>query len=145
MVTDNLGFGWPTPMTDEMLHESLLPPLPTPEESIAERLAMLAHLSFDPDVWGPGSGRLAHYWTAFGNRMGSATNEITVATWWEALMTDLPGIALRDLDLLHEKNLLIRPTSLPGTSVDDDEVLTVLRTHTLERSEEHTSELQSRF
>lgn len=124
--------GWPTPLTDEMLTESLLPPLPLPAESIAERLVMLAHLSFDVSMWGPSSGRIAGYWTALGNRIESSTNEITVATWWEVLMKDLPGVPLKDLDILHEKNLLIRPTQLPGTPVDDDEVLTVLRTHTLE-------------
>lgn len=125
-------FGWPTPLTDEMLAESLLPPLPTPEESIAERLVMLAHLSFDSSMWGSSSGRIGQYWTAFGNRIESSTNEITVATWWEVLMNDLPGVPLRDLDILHEKNLLIRPSMLPGTPVEDDEVLTILRTHTLE-------------
>lgn len=132
MPTAQNPFGWPTPVTDTMLTESLLPPLSTPEESVAERLAMLAHLSFDAEVWGAGTGRLPQYWTGFGNRMASATNEITVATWWEVLMHDLPGVAIRDLDVLHEKNLLIRPTSLPTTPVDDDDVLTVLRTHTLE-------------
>lgn len=125
-------FGWPTPLTDEMLQDSLLPPLPTPEESIAERLVMLAHLSFDSSVWGSNSGRIGQYWTAFGNRIESSTNEIAVATWWEVLMKDLPGVPLRDLDILHEKNLLIRPAMLPSTPVEDDEVLTVLRTHTLE-------------
>lgn len=125
-------YGWPTPITDEMLTESLLPPLPTPAESIAERLVMLAHLSFDPSVWGGSTGRISGYWVALGNRVESSTNEITVATWWEVLMKDLPGVPLKDLDLLHEKNLLIRPEQLPGTPVDDDEVLTVLRTHTLE-------------
>lgn len=125
-------YGWPTPLTDEMLTDSLLPPLPTPEESIAERLVMLAHLTFDASVWGGNTGRISGYWTALGNRVESSTTEITVATWWEVLMKDLPGVALKDIDLLHEKNLLIRPTQLPGTPVDDDEVLTVLRTHTLE-------------
>lgn len=124
--------GWPTPLTDSMLADGLLTPLPAPEESIAERLVMLAHRSFNTNVWGPGTGRLSTYWTALGNRVESATNEITVATWWEMLMKDLPGLPLRDLDLLHEKNLLIRPSMLPGTAVPDDEVLTVLRTHTLE-------------
>lgn len=126
------AYGWPTPLTDAMLTESLLPPLPTPEESVAERLVMIAHRCFDPAVWGAGTGRLGTYWTAFGNRVESATNETTVATWWEVLMKDLPGLPVRDLDLLHEKNLLIRPQALPGTPVPDDEVLTILRTHTLE-------------
>lgn len=125
-------YGWPTPLTDAMLSEGLLLPLPTPPEAIAERLVMLAHLSFDSSVWGGNTGRVAGYWTALGNRVESSTNEITVATWWEVLMKDLPGVALRDIDLLHEKNLLIRPAQLPGTPIDDDEVLTVLRTHTLE-------------
>lgn len=132
METSSNPYGWPTPLTDSMLADGLLPPLPTPEESIAERLVMLAHRSFNTNMWGPGSGRLATYWTAFGNRIESATNETSVATWWEVLMKDLQGKPLGDLDLLHEKNLLIRPESLPGTSVPDDEVLTVLRTHTLE-------------
>lgn len=126
------AYGWPTPLTDEMLTDSLLPPLPTPEESIAERLVMLAHLCFDSSVWGGNTGRISGYWTALGNRVESSTNEITVATWWEVLMKDLPGLPLKDIDLLHEKNLLIRPAQLPGTPVEDDEVLTVLRTHTLE-------------
>lgn len=125
-------YGWPTPITDDMLTEATLPPLPTPAESIAERLVMLAHLSFDVAVWGPRTGRIGSYWVALGNRVHTATNEITVATWWEHLMNNLPGVPLRDLDLLHEKNLLIRPAQLPGTPVDDEDVLTVLRAHTLE-------------
>lgn len=131
MTTTN-PYGWPTPLTDDMLAESTLPPLPTPAESIAERLAMLAHLSFDATRWGSGSGRLGTYWTAFGNRMEAATSEITVATWWETLMVELPGVPLRDLDTLYEKNRLIRPTQLDGTTVPDEDVLSVLRNHTLE-------------
>lgn len=125
-------YGWPTPLTDAMLSEALLPPLPTAAESIAERLAMLAHLCFDSSVWGGSTGRAGQYWVALGNRIESSTNEIAVSTWWEMLMKDLPGVPLRDIDLLHEKNLLIRPEQLPGTQVPDDDVLTVLRTHTLE-------------
>lgn len=125
-------YGWPTPVTDDMLSEALLAPLPTPAESIAERLVMLAHLSFDTSMWGPTSGRLAGYWVAFGNRIEVATSEITVATWWETLMRELPGVPIRDSDTLHEKNLLIRPEQLPGTPVPDEDVLTILRTHPLE-------------
>lgn len=125
-------YGWPTPLTDAMLTESLLLPLPSAAESIAERLVMLAHLCFDTSVWGGSTGRVGGYWTALGNRVESSTNEIAVATWWEVLMKDLPGVPLKDIDLLHEKNLLLRPEQLPSTPVSDDEVLTVLRTHTLE-------------
>lgn len=122
-------FGWPTPLTDDLLTISIIEPLATAPESIAERLVFLAHLSFDPSVW---SGRVSTYWTGLGNRILAATSEITVATWWEVLMIELPGLPLRDVDLLHEKNLLIRPATLPGTPVPDEDVLDVLRTHTLE-------------
>lgn len=132
MATYTNPFGWPTPITDDMLADSVIPPLSTAEESIAERLVMLAHLAFNVDVWGSATGRHRTYWTAFGNRIDSATTEITVATWWETLMNDLSGLPLRDLDMLNEKNLLIRPSTLPSTPVDDDAVLTVIRTHTLE-------------
>lgn len=125
-------YGWPTPVTDEMLSDALLAPLPTPAESIAERLVMLAHLSFDSSVWGISTGRLGGYWLAFGNRIEVATSEITVATWWETLMRELPGVAIRNPDTLHEKNLLIRPEQLPGVPVPDEDVLTILRTHPLE-------------
>lgn len=131
-MTPSNPYGWPTPITDDMLTEALLPALPTPAESIAERLVMLAHLAFDTTIWGPGTGRLKTYWTSFGHRIYAATNEITVATWWETLMTELPGVPLRNLDTLHEKNLLIRPEQLPTTPVADEEVLAVLRSHTLE-------------
>lgn len=125
-------YGWPTPLTDEMLADLIIPVLPTPAESIAERLTMLAHRCFNAEMWGSGTGRLATYWVGFGNRIESSTNEISVARWWEAMMRDLAGTPIRDLDLLNEKNLLIRPSQLPNTPVDDEDVLDILRLNSLE-------------
>lgn len=122
--------GWHLPMTDQMLEvESPYRPLADPAESVAERLVMLAHLSFKSSVW---STRLDRYWAAFGEHVEGSTNQPTVAEWWEALMRDLPGDMLRSPLLLHEKNLLCRPAVLPVTPVLDADVLMVLRTHPLE-------------
>lgn len=129
METYKNPYGWPLPVTDMMLSETTIPPLPTAEESIAERLAMAAHLSFSTQVW---SSRLPRYWAAFGDRLLSSTNTPTVSQWWETLMVTLPGVPLKNLDLLGEKNLLIRPAQLPNTAVEDEAVLEVLRSNSLE-------------
>ena len=127
------NFGWNLPLTDLMLNEeSPYAPLDDPAENIAERLVMLAHLSFDPSVWGGHTGRNGRYWSAFGEHLEAATNNATLAAWWSALMRDLPGTPIRLTRLLHEKNLLCRPTRLPATTVPDEAVLMVLRVHTLD-------------
>lgn len=126
-------FGWHLPLTDLMLdEESPYAPLDDPAENIAERLVMLAHLSFDASVWGGHTGRTGRYWTALGEHIEASTNNASLAGWWSSLMRDLPGVPLRLTTLLHEKNLLCRPTRLPTTQVGDDQVLMVLRVHTLD-------------
>lgn len=125
-------FGWHLPETDALLATSPYAPLPDPAENIAERLVMLGHLAFNVDVWGANPQRLARYWEGYGERIEGATNVPTVSTWWDRLMRDLSGVPLRSIPLIHEKNLLCRPTALPTTVVTDPAVLTVLRTHTLE-------------
>lgn len=126
-------FGWHLPLTDSMLEEeSPYAPLDDPAGNIAERLVMLAHLSFDSKVWGSQTGRGGRYWAALGEHIEGSTNNPDVASWWGSLMSNLPGVPLRQTMLLHEKNLLCRPTRLPTTQVDDGEVLMVLRTYTLD-------------
>lgn len=126
-------FGWNLPLTDSMLEEeSPYAPLGDPASNVAERLVMLAHLSFNSKVWGYHTGRGVRYWTAFGEHVEGSTNNADVASWWGALMTNLPGVPLRATTLLHEKNLLCHPLTLPGTQVEDGDVLAVLRTHTLD-------------
>lgn len=123
-------YGWHLPVTDAMVQdESPYRPLDDPAENAAERLVMLAHLSFDSSVW---STRLDRYWAAFGEHVEASTNQPSVSAWWGALMRDLPGTMLRSPLLLHEKNLLCRPAVLPGTAVADEAVLMVLRVNTLE-------------
>ena len=60
-------YGWPTPLTDEMLTDSLLPPLPTPEESIAERLVMLAHLPASGEETPDASAATGQLWVTAWN------------------------------------------------------------------------------
>lgn len=123
-------YGWHLPLTDAMLEkESPYRPLDDPAENVAERLVMLTHLSFDSKVWSP---RLDRYWAAFAEHVEASTNQPSVSAWWGALMRDLPGVMLRSPLLLHEKNLLLRPTVLPGTTATDAAVLMVLRVNTLE-------------
>lgn len=121
-------FGWHLPRTDLMLsNESPYAPLDIAEHSIAERLTMLAHLTFDKRVWG---SRLDRYWDAFAERIEDAANSPDVASWWTHLMRELSKRGLTSSLLLHEKNLLCHPRLLPGTQVNDQAVLAVFRTHT---------------
>lgn len=136
-------FGWHLPLSDAMLaDECAYVPLglpndergapANPAESIAERLIMFAHLAFNIDVWGSKTGRAGRYWEAFGEHIEAATNQPTLAAWWDSLMRDLPGRMLRSTALTHEKNMLIRPRNLPGTWAHDEDVLMVIRMYPLE-------------
>lgn len=130
--TDTTPIGrWPLPITDAMLEESPYRPLDDPAESVAERLFMLAHLAFDANVWGVGTGRLPRYWEKLGEHADAACSQPTVATWWEQVMRELPGVALTHTGILHEKNLLIRPANL-HPAVPDEDVMAIFRTHALE-------------
>lgn len=120
-------YGWNLPLTDDMLDTSPYAPLDSPEQNIAERLVMLAHLSYDSKVWG---SRLPRYWGAFAEHVESSTNNPDVASWWGALERSMPLADIRNTMLVHEKNLLCHPTKLPGTPVQDGDVLMVLRTYT---------------
>lgn len=132
-LTPDNPFGWPLPITDAMLRDELLgPPLDTPAESLAERLVMLAHKSFSTQVWGGNTGRLGGYWAAFGDRIEGATRNASLTRWWETTMKTLPGVPLRNVALVHEKNLMIRPRLLSGTPVDDLDVLVVIQQHSAE-------------
>lgn len=126
-------FGWNLPLTDAMLSEEMpYPPLDDPAESVAERLFLLLHLSFNATVWGGSSGRVKDYWPAFRNRLETATNMPTLSAWWGESFKTLPGVPLRSIPLLHEKNLLTRPQRLPVTQVDDKRVLLVVRMNAVE-------------
>lgn len=125
-------FGWPLPETDALLRDHPEPPLTDPAESLAERLFLLAHKSFSMEVWGGASGRLPKYWDAFADRTESATRNPNVARWWDTVMRMLPGVPLRSIALVHEKNLMIRPSTLTPLAVDDQDVLMVIQGNTLE-------------
>lgn len=120
---------WPLPATDAMLDESRYKPLDEPSENIAERLVMLGHLTFNSRIW---STRLDAYWTAYTNHIRSSANVADVAHWWCTLMGRMVGTPLGATSLLHEKNLLVRPTSLPETAVPDEDVLMHFRTYALD-------------
>lgn len=123
-------FGWPLPLTDHMLeNESPYASFTDPAQNIAERLIMLGHLSFNSTIW---SRRIDRYWPGFRDRVEDATNCPDVAAWWDRFMSQIVGVPLRSSLLLHEKNLLCHPTTLPGTQVDDQDVLHVLRTYPLD-------------
>lgn len=133
MTAPTNPYGWHLPLTDKMIYEeSPYAALEEPAQNIAERLVMLAHLGFNQKVWGGQSGRIDRYWPALGERIESATNNPDVSTWWNEVMQEMAGVPLRSPMLMHEKNLLCRPRSLPQTPVEDQEVLAVLRQYTLE-------------
>lgn len=119
-------FGWHLPMTDQMLADGAFVPLSEPHESVAERLYMLAHLAFDVKVWGTPE-RSKNYWPAFGDRLDAATTQPDIPGWWNEVMETLPGVPLRRVALLTEKCILMHPATLPGTPVQDMDVLEVIR------------------
>lgn len=123
------GYGWYLPKTDAMLNEMPYAPLDPPAHNIAERLVLIGHRAFNADVWGSMTGRAERYWPAFGDYLHYATANPDLPTWWAAFMDGIRGVPLRNIALLHEKNLLCHPTKLPGTQVDDQEVLDAIRTY----------------
>lgn len=126
-------YQWPLPLTDAMIEDEMpYAPLPEPAEDIAQRLVMLAHLTFNQKIWGSSTGRIERYWPALGEHIETATNNPDLASWWQTLMGDIVGVPLVSMDLLHEKNLLLHPRALPGTQVEDEAVLQVLRDYTLD-------------
>lgn len=59
------------------------------EESVAERLVLLAHYGADFTVWG--EKRRARYWDALAERVKAATFAgPTLADWWNQIGRDLP-------------------------------------------------------
>lgn len=123
-------FGWPLPLTDKMLEdESPYAAFQDPAQNIAERLIMLGHLGFNASIW---SSRADRYWPGFRERAEAATNNPDVASWWQGFMDEIIGQPLRSPMLLHEKNLLCHPATLPGTQVEDQDVLLILRQYSLD-------------
>ena len=100
-----------------------------PAQNIAERLVMLGHLAYNASIW---SSRLGRYWPGFSERVEASTNNPDVASWWGAFMDQIVGLPLKSTMLLHEKNLLCHPTTLPGTQVEDQDVLLILRQYPLD-------------
>lgn len=125
-------FGWTLPETDALLDQAPAAPLEIPAHSIAERLTMLAHLSFNKKVWGGSTQNLPFYWERFGQHLEGSTNNRDVAAWWGAMMDAIQGVPLTNMGLLHEKNLLCHPTTLPNTPVPDQQVMAILRTYNLD-------------
>lgn len=124
------AFGWPMPLTDRILEdESPYASFQDPAQNIAERLILLGHLTYNSAIW---SSRLDRYWPGFRERVEAATNNPDVASWWGSFQQKIGGVAIKNPMLLHEKNLLCHPTTLPGTQVDDQDVLLVLRQYSLD-------------
>ena len=119
------------PATTTLLrhYEAPLEPLDDVAESVAERLVTIAHLCFNPDVWGSSKGRSYNYWRALCQRLESAANEGTLPGWWERLAASEGGMSLRPVrrTLLAEKCALVRPTLLTGGTCTDTDVLEVFR------------------
>lgn len=117
-------FGWDLPMTDRMLYEeSPYAPLSDPAQNLAERLVMLTHTAYNKTIWLP---RPKRYWEAFGSHVAASANSADLPAFWKSVMEGMGGAPIRSTLLLHEKNLICRPTTLPGTQVEDQEVLTAL-------------------
>lgn len=125
-------YGWNLPETDLLYDTSPYAPLPSPAQNIAERLTMLAHLSFNMSVWGSAAGRGDRYWPRFGESLEAAASTVDTASWWRTMMDEMTGVPLRRLPLVHEKNLLCHPTVLPTTSVEDSDVLDVFRAYPID-------------
>ncbi len=119
------------PITDHLLSQKTDRPLEEPAESVAERLLILLHLTFNAEVWGSGTGRIKTYWTALGARVESATANPTVAAWWCDAVQAIAGLPIRRPGVLAEKNRLVRPTHLDPPVADED-VLDVFRVYTLD-------------
>lgn len=122
-------YGWHLPITDAMLEESPYLPLDDPAQNIAERLVMLAHRSFNTKVWATSPDRIKAYWDGFGARIQGCANKADLVSWWFDLGEQMSLAPFRDALILHEKNLLLHPTKLPTTQVDDQDVLELLRGH----------------
>ena len=138
-------WGWPTPLTDAILHDSMYQPFSDPAQNLAERLVWLGNVAFNTFVWGPTSGRADSYWGAYADRVVACTLMAgDVAEWWEKLMETLPGVPLTDSALLHEKNLLVHPSTLAPVPVPDVDVLTVLRTYPLDLTDRVRATLRLR-
>lgn len=109
------------PVTDQMLTESAVRPLPEPAESVAERLVFLAHMHFNPNEWSSRTSRIGRYWGAFQENVEAAATAADCAGWWEEMRTYM--LVRETLDkYLTEKEALTHPTLL-SPAVDDRAVL----------------------
>lgn len=77
-----------TPPSVMWQQSTQLPPV-TEEESVAERLILLAHYGADFTVWG--EKRRVRYWDALAERVKAATfSGPTLADWWSQISRDVP-------------------------------------------------------
>src|SRR5690625_2018454 len=97
-----------------------------PAENIAERLIILAHLTYNAEVWGKTPERRKRYWKAFLENVEGGANTNRLSVWWKQFRDGMASRPLNNPDYLHEKNLLLDPTHL-STEVEDREVLDILR------------------
>lgn len=117
------------PATTRLLSEYPYPQLPDPAENVAERLVALVHSGYNRDVWAVSPERLKRYWTAFSEHCEGSANTNRVSVWWTQVTEGLVIPPLNDPEFLHEKNLLLSPSTL-STPVQDQEVLQVFRQQT---------------
>lgn len=116
------------PETNQILEEYPYIPLDTPAENVAERLIVLGHLTYNPDVWASSPDRRKRYWKAFLENVEGSSNTNRVSVWWAQFTDGMASRTLNNEKYLHEKNLLLDPTSL-STPVEDRLVLEALRNH----------------
>lgn len=114
-------------VTDSMLRETLVSPLPDPAASIAERLVMMAHRHLNPVEWSwtRSSNRAMRYWSALAENVEAAAHSRDCATWWEEMSNYM---LLRPTmgPIAAEKDRLTHPRLLTP-SVEDRDVMDYLR------------------
>lgn len=99
------------PLTQALRDKSPYPPFDDPNYEVAERLVILAHLTFNRDIWGVSEKRLKRYWEASLEHIRGSANTAHLSTWWQNYIEEMGGMKLTT-DYLHEKNLLVEPQHL---------------------------------
>lgn len=129
-MTNDEPYLWSNlPITDAILRESAVAPLPQAEASVAERLVIMAHKHFNPAEWAStrSAQRVTRYWGAFRENVEAAGSASTCAAWWEDMTRYMLLRPTLD-DYLAEKEALTHPLQL-SPPVDDRDVLHYLRTY----------------
>lgn len=113
-------------VTDSMLRESLVAPLPDPAASVAERLVLMSHKHLNPVewTWTRSSNRAMRYWGALVENVQAASYARDCSAWWEEMaryMLLRPTMG----PVAAEKDRLVHPRLL-DPPIDDRDVLEYL-------------------